>query len=199
MGGADYSTEPQNFEFGYFGNSSGFKSRCLKRRRIVDGKVQYFLKWHGYPNEDNTWEPEENLDCPEIIKEFEKQWTAKNKFESNEKKRKLNGAEPASDPPAKKKTEVGLKSSSVDDKPRGFDRQLEPERIVGATDTTGELMFLIKWKGCDEADLVPSKTANLRCPQIVIKFYEERLIWHPGNSCDDDEADKDKEAKKSAA
>ncbi|GFR32175.1 chromobox protein homolog 3 [Trichonephila clavata] len=160
-------------------------------KRIVDGKVQYFLKWHGYPDEDNTWEPEENLDCPEIIKEFEKNWNAKNKLESNEKKRKLNGAEPSSDAPAKKKIE--------EDKPRGFDRQLEPERIVGATDTTGELMFLIKWKGCDEADLVPSKTANLRCPQIVIKFYEERLIWHPGNTCEDDEGDKDKDVKKNAA
>lgn len=167
-------------------------------KRIVDGKVQYFLKWHGYSDEDNSWEPEENLDCPEIIKEFEKNYNANKKLESNEKKRKLNGSETA-DPPAKKKSEVGLKSSILDEKPRGFDRQLEPERIVGATDTTGELMFLIKWKGCDEADLVPSKTANLRCPQIVIKFYEERLIWHPGNSCDDDDGDKDKDVKKNAA
>ena len=27
---------------------------------------------------------------------------------------------------------------------RGFERGLEPERIVGATDSSGELMFLIK-------------------------------------------------------
>ncbi|GFU48531.1 chromobox protein homolog 3 [Nephila pilipes] len=161
-------------------------------KRIVDGKVQYFLKWHGYSDEDNTWEPEENLDCPEIIKEFEKNWNANKKLESNEKKRKMNGSEATSEPVAGKK-------KSEDEKPRGFDRHLEPERIVGATDTTGELMFLIKWKGCDEADLVPSKTANIRCPQIVIKFYEERLIWHPGNSCDDDDGDKDKDVKKSAA
>ena len=30
------------------------------------------------------------------------------------------------------------------ERPRGFERRLDPERIVGATDSSGELMFLIK-------------------------------------------------------
>ncbi|KAM9191893.1 interferon regulatory factor 2 isoform 1-T2 [Dugong dugon] len=145
-------------------------------RRVVIGKVEYFLKWKGFTDADNTWEPEENLDCPELIEAFLNSQKAGK--EKDGTKRKSLSENESDDSNSKKKREAA-------DKPRGFARGLDPEQIIDATDNSGELLFLMKWKDSDEADLVLAKEANVKCPQIVIAFYEERLTWH---SCPEDEA-----------
>lgn len=163
-------------------------------KRIRNGKVEYLLKWKGYSNEDNTWEPEENLDCPDLISEYETKRAESKKggsgsdtgstgVKKEDRKRKSSAVS------EEKKGSSKKKHTEEDNKPRGFERGLEPEKIIGATDSSGELMFLMKWKGTDEADLVPSSQANVKCPQIVIKFYEERLTWHT-SSHDEEEGGK---------
>jgi len=152
------------------GEGSGEEEYSVEKileKRLRHGKVEYLIKWEGYPDSENTWEPQANLDCPDIIKAYEDAQKSK----KDDKKRKRE-----SDAGGKKK-----KTDDDDGKPRGFERNLQPERIIGATDSSGELMFLMKWKDSDEADLVPARQANVKCPQVVIQFYEERLTWHSSN------------------
>jgi len=58
------------------------------------------------------------------------------------------------------------------EKPRVLGRGKDPERIIGATDLSRELMLLIKWRGSDEADFVLSREANFKSSQTVIKLGE---------------------------
>lgn len=59
-------------------------------------------------------------------------------------------------------------------KPRGYDRGYELSRIVGTTDCTNVLMFLVQWDTCDELDLLLASEVNEKSPQAVIAFYEQR-------------------------
>lgn len=156
-------------------------------RRVHKGRVEFLLKWKGFSDEDNTWEPQDNLDCPDLIAEY-MQKHHKEKDEKKKEKRKsaAESGDGGEERASKRKKDEGEKA-------RGFGRGLQPERIIGATDSSGELMFLMKWKNSDEADLVPAKEANVKCPQVVISFYEERLTWH---SYPSEEEDKKEEEKK---
>ncbi|GIY59849.1 chromobox protein homolog 3 [Caerostris darwini] len=132
-------------------------------KRIANGKIEYFLKWHGYADSENTWEPVENLECPEMIEDFEKKLRKAN--ESAEKQSEIDLSEIT--PP------LDFKDEKLD----WMKLNLQPERIIGAKGVDGELMLLIKWKDYDVADLVPSKTANIKWPQDVIRFYEKQISW----------------------
>ena len=142
---------------------------------------------------NNTWEPEENLECPHLIADYEGRLQLNNsqklskveaKVESYKKKKNettatLAASTQQSSTPKNVPSLPNANRTAVEEiQPRGFDRGLIPQKIIGATESSGELMFLMKWKNSDESDLVPSKLANVKCPQIVIQFYEEHLAWH---------------------
>lgn len=125
--------------------------KIVDKRITVQGRVEYFIKWRGYPNSQNSWEPEENCDCPAIIQRFE---------ESRAKSKKR-----------------GVKKPKIEEilKARGYERGLKIDRILGATNATanGEIYYLVKWQTCPEFDLLPSSEIQERNPEILIDFYEK--------------------------
>ena len=41
-------------------------------KRTRKKKTEYLVKWLGYDKSENTWEPTANLNCPDLLKAFER-------------------------------------------------------------------------------------------------------------------------------
>jgi len=135
-----------------------YEVESIVDKRVKKGKVEYLIKWVGWPSDTNTWEPLAHLDCDEIISKYEEERKQKEGEEGEKEKKQA-------------------KKQEVKSRFRGFERGLTVEKIIGVTKDPGELHFLIKWRGSNEADLVAAREANEKIPQDVIKFYEKSLNW----------------------
>ncbi|XKL61470.1 hypothetical protein PGB90_008527 [Kerria lacca] len=114
------------------------------------------------------------------------QWFAKNEFKDNcvQFREQKSTKDKNDDSSSNRKKPNNTKNNKKNDKIRynvpevcGFDKGLEAEKILGATDNDG-LTFLIKWKGTTETELVPARIARYKCPHLVIKFFEKHITWH---------------------
>ena len=134
--------------------------RVLDKRLGRSGKVEYLLKWRGYDDDDNTWEPADALDCTDLIKEFER-------------RRKESKARPGDK--RKLETKKEKKVARTGERLRGFERGLDPEKIVGATNSSGEIMFLIKVVINDRLTIISEVS--------FVKYFSgkavTRRIWSP--------------------
>ncbi|XP_056141826.1 chromobox protein homolog 3b isoform X2 [Lampris incognitus] len=161
----------------------------ILRRRVSNGRVEYFLKWKGFTDADNTWEPEDNLDCPELIEEF-----LKNLHLSGENGEGVTELQDSEFTPkeelAEQEAEISPQQHYAEQRdgnfgepesPTDLSGYLEPEYIIGSTDRQGELMFLVKWKNSEDVSLLSAREASARCPQVVVNFYEQKLTWHCGD------------------
>ncbi|XP_034030887.1 chromobox protein homolog 3 isoform X2 [Thalassophryne amazonica] len=137
---------------------------------------------------DNTWEPEDNLDCPELIEEFLRNTNLSEEDEFIPKEEMTEEETEISFLQSQRQAHIVRRDDSAfkprdpqSNAPADFSTYLEPECIIGSTDRQGELMFLVKWKNSEDVALLPAREASTRCPQVVIDFYERKLTWHCGD------------------
>lgn len=76
-----------------------YEVETILDKRIINGKPQYLIKYKGYDDSENSWEPPSNLNCPKKLREFEREFLRKknakvqeyHSFERILKKRTLDG------------------------------------------------------------------------------------------------------------
>ncbi|CAL8118114.1 unnamed protein product [Orchesella dallaii] len=186
-------------------SSGEYEVEKILKRRIRKGKLEYLLKWKGYGDEDNTWEPKGNIGAA-LILDFELQNSKKIKKPTNgeeeepsTRSRKRVPVAPTSLSPPKKTVRVGkstTKKAKVEKKTdarstsvrgqRLRDSESEPELktefIKDMDEVNGQRHFKIQWEGKDTIELVPASYAKIKWPQQVIAFYEQRIRWETKTS-----------------
>lgn len=93
------------------------KVESIEDTRQKNGKTQFRIRWKGYGPDTDTWENEEDLSCPNIIKTF----LEKNKNESKAKKR----AGKAADSSFSKKSKNEAEEGNVEDDEEGESKEYE--------------------------------------------------------------------------
>jgi hypothetical protein len=154
--------------------------KVMQKRINVNGQVEYLLKWENWSNEENTWEPVENLsNCLHLIRRFEKEQKTVNKEKSFGMDTEMEKGNDDDDEHrlAKRSESTKLPVCFKVPEVNGFQRGLVAEKIVGATNNGG-LIFLFKWVGEEELELVPASIARYKCPQMVIQFFEKHISWN---------------------
>jgi len=154
------------------------------RRR---NKTYYLIKWKGYSEEESTWEAEDNVFAEDLVKDY---WENVNTEEAKQKETRKGRKRAAAPPtPTKKETKKArttltpkrakVARTKIDEE---FDHDEDWEGLVSGVETvtrddkTGELLVYLKWKNGDTSRH-PAKEANIKCPQKMIKFYEQRLTF----------------------
>ncbi|KAL0410968.1 UNVERIFIED_CONTAM: Chromo domain protein LHP1 [Sesamum latifolium] len=66
-----------------------YEIEAVRRKRVRKGQVQYLIKWRGWSEAANTWEPLENLlQCSDVIDAFEESLKAGKSRSTRKRKRK---------------------------------------------------------------------------------------------------------------
>ena len=166
---------------------------AVRDKKIVNGEVYYLIKWDGYPESSDTWEPKENLEnIQNLIQDFEKKQInnkSKNKNKKNisiQKEIDLNEECSISPEKKKKKSKSHFNKNNSKDK-MNFNELIcldldgfVPETILNVKKGEKEILCLVSFyersDGISRDNCwIPTKIISEKFPQILIKFYESKI------------------------
>jgi hypothetical protein len=159
-------------------------------KKMENGEAKYLIKWEGYGDEFNTWEPLVNLtNIQGMIQEFDEE--NKKRPSKCVKSKEMKESKELKESKEQKNVKNGhvrpkyKTNQQIEEEKLGFDVMENidiniPDEIISLTREGEQIMCLVKFK--ERADgirmqncFVPATSLRDLYPKILIKFYESKI------------------------
>ena len=146
-------------------------------RRKINGKLEYKIKWEGYPMNQSTWEPMENLiTAKELVDEYDKQYPFTNDMLNKKTKRikKMSAKKPVKKA-AKKENEPQIQEKTENEPQKEEEKpeQINLEENQINNDTNIQNDFIRKYNIDDSLKKVTTvRKRDNKLMAVVVKMNE---------------------------
>lgn len=153
--------------------SNEYEVEAIVDKKVVKGKTKYLIHWQGWDSSDDTWEPEESLNCHELIRQFNKKKT------TSVKKSKAKKSKRAHD-------DSGTEEDDDEDSDYGTSKrkgqvsggQYEVEKVINARiNKQGKWEFFVMWKGWGPEHNTWEPEAHLNCPKLINQVSTHKKLY----------------------
>ncbi|EGR33640.1 hypothetical protein IMG5_047490 [Ichthyophthirius multifiliis] len=150
-----------------------YEIQQIKKIRYIDGKLQFFIKWKGWHEKHNTWEPFENLkNCTWAIQ----QYSENNKINARANTKAWDTNNPFLSQITDKICNIQQGSLLIKDIPlKIVDIQKNPN-------DPEDFIYEVSWsvRKNKEQPLntwVPGRELKPKYPDIIFKYYEQLIVF----------------------
>ncbi|KAG5673044.1 hypothetical protein PVAND_003121 [Polypedilum vanderplanki] len=152
-------------------HNNEYEVAAIIDKKTFKGKTKYRIRWKGFDEADDTWEPEETLNCPDLIKAFKKKNAgSKKKPAKAGKKRKHHDTDDSEEDDDSDDSDYGTSSK----RSRG---EYEVERVLDARiNKNGKWEFFVAWKGYAPDSNTWEPESNLNCPKLINAFLGKNKV-----------------------
>lgn len=135
--------------------------------KIEKGRRYFLVKWKNWPEDDNSWEGADHVDCEDLIEKF------RDSCRSTKSNKRPAQSSPAKSPKSKKARKDDS-DEEIETDPLSDEQEWEVEKIIDERKRGGKKEYRIRWKNCDASQDTWEPQNGINCPELLAAFAKKK-------------------------